>query len=153
VIFELKLDETVGHIDLVAPLTVEPSVSVRSVLDQMRDTKRGSVSVCEDGKLVGIFTERDALNFIAAEADFDVAIEKVMTRNPETVSSDDQMLTAINKMSIGGYRRLPVVDADGKPTGLLKVSTILHYLVQHFPAFVYNLPPTPKQRSAEREGA
>jgi hypothetical protein len=56
-------------------------------------------------------------------------------------------------MSFGGYRRLPIVDDKGRPTGLLKVPGILHYLVEHFPNVVYNLPPTPHHSTQEREGA
>jgi hypothetical protein len=56
-------------------------------------------------------------------------------------------------MSKGGYRRLPIVDEAGKPTGILRVKGILRYLVEHFPAVVYNLPPEPHQTTQQREGA
>ena len=80
-------------------------------------------------------------------------IETVMTRRPATICVTDTVEAAIAKMSLGGYRRLPVLDAEGRPIGLLKVSSILHYLVQHFPKFVYNLPPEPGQSCQDREGA
>jgi hypothetical protein len=60
---------------------------------------------------------------------------------------------AIGLMSAGGFRRLPIVDDQGKPVGLLKVSGILHYLVEHFPKVVYTLPPAPHHKMGEREGA
>ena len=44
-------------------------------------------------------------------------------------------------MAEGGYRHLPIVDQDQKPTGVLAVHGIVHYLVDHFPETVYNLPP------------
>jgi CBS domain-containing protein len=154
VVFQLHLDtETVGHIDTAMPLCVDPKLSTREVLELLKRQNRGCVCLCEGDKLVGIFTERDALHLMAEGADVDVPIESVMTRQPATIQSSDTVEAAIAKMSLGGYRRLPVLDAEGRPVGLLKVSAILHYLVQHFPKFVYNLPPEPGQTTQDREGA
>ncbi len=153
-VFQLRLDtETVGHMDLPMPLCVSPETSVREVFGQLKTTGRGSVSICEGSKLIGIFTERDALHLMASGGEFDVPIEAVMTRNPATMLVTDTVEAAIAKMSLGGNRRLPVLDAEGHVVGLLKVSAILHYLVQHFPKFVYNLPPHPNQTMQHREGA
>jgi CBS domain-containing protein len=154
VAFQLQLHkETVERTCSTKPLCVEPGKSVRDVLLAMKEHRRGSVSICDQGVLVGIFTERDALRLMAERASLDVPIEQVMTRNPATVSAQETIGAAIVKMSKGGYRRLPVIDGAGHAIGLLKVSEILHYLVQHFPKFVYNLPPNSKQITATREGA
>ena len=56
-------------------------------------------------------------------------------------------------MSRGGYRRLPIVNRDGAPTGVLSVRQILRYLVEHFPTAIYTLPPTPDEATKDREGA
>ena len=56
------------------------------------------------------------------------------------------------RMIEGGYRHLPVVH-DGLPQGILSVKRIVHYLVEHFPGTVYNLPPDPGMVHHEREGA
>jgi CBS domain-containing protein len=154
VAFQLNLrTETVGHIDTVVPMCVEPHRTIREVLELLRAERRGSTCICREGKLVGIFTERDALQLMADGADLDVPIERVMTQNPATISASDTVETAIATMSLGGYRRLPVLDEKGRPVGLLKVSAILHYLVQHFPNFVYTLPPHPDAAVQHREGA
>ena len=50
-------------------------------------------------------------------------------------------------MAEGGYRHLPMVDKARKPTGVVAVHGIVHYLVDHFPETVYNLPPDPKAKS------
>ena len=55
-------------------------------------------------------------------------------------------------MEEGGYRHLPVV-VDDKPVGILSVKRIVHYLVEHFPATVYNLPPGFQTFLPRREGA
>ena len=65
-VFQLHLDtETVEHIDLPTPFCVTPDVSVREVLERMKEERRGSALICRDEKLVGIFTERDSLQLMA----------------------------------------------------------------------------------------
>jgi predicted transcriptional regulator len=135
------------------PCCVEPRASIREVIDQLRAQRTGSALVCRDGKLVGVFTERDALRLIAQGADFEAPIEKVMVRSPVTLKAGDTVGTAIHKMSAGGYRRLPIVDDAGQPVGVVKVSGILRFLVEHFPKMVYTLPPAPHHNMQQREGA
>jgi CBS domain-containing protein len=75
-----------------------------------------------------------------------------MTRDPVTLQHSDTVGTAIGRMSANGYRRLPIVDAAGRPTGVLDVAGVVHWLVQHFPSAVYNLPPVSNPATQEREG-
>jgi CBS domain-containing protein len=154
VAFQLNLrTETVDHAYPVAPLCVDPQMSVREVFHLLKKEQRGSLLVCQGDALVGIFTERDALQLMADDADLDVPLEQVMTLNPVTISVTDTVQTAIREMSQGGLRRLPIVDDDHRPVGTLKVSKILRYLVEHFPKYIYNLPPTPHHVTQQREGA
>jgi CBS domain-containing protein len=119
----------------------------------MRAQKAGAILICENGRLVGIFTERDALRLMASSADLQQPLSQVMSANPVTVSAGDTVATAIEKMSAGGYRRLPIVDDSNNPTGVVGVHGLVHYLVQHFPGTVYNLPPVPRPGPSNREGA
>jgi CBS domain-containing protein len=152
--FQLNLQsEIVEQSFLFEPLCLAPEASVREALGRMSEGNRAAVLVCRDGRLVGIFTERDALKMMARGASFDVPLSDVMTRNPVVLSRRDSVGSAIAKMSQGGYRRLPIVDEAGKPLGLLKIEGILHYLVEHFPSVVYNLPPEPHHSTQDREGA
>jgi CBS domain-containing protein len=103
--------------------------------------------------LLGIFTERDALKRMARAAPLDVPIEEAMVAPAVTVARDDTVGHAVRTMYEGGFRRLPVVDPDGHPTGMVSVAGLLHYLVEHVPHIVYNLPPAPHHRTREQEGA
>ena len=76
-----------------------------------------------------------------------------MTANPVTVQPTTKVGQAIRLMALGGYRRLPIVDAQGRPSGMLHTSGIVHYLVQCFPSMIYTLPPAPHHAVSEREGA
>ena len=135
------------------PLIVEPAVTVREVFSLLQTYGRGSVVVCEEQRPVGIFTERDVLKLMAKGADLDVRLEEVMIPNPVTIRRDETLSEAIAVMSKGGYRRLPVVDDHGNLYGVVKVTGIVDYLVDHFPNTVFNLPPEPEPMTAQREGA
>jgi CBS domain-containing protein len=152
--FRLNLEtETIGQVYSADPLCVEPTAGLRDVFELLRARNRGSVLVCESGKLVGIFTERDALRLMAAGDNLERSMADVMVRDPVCVRVGESVASAIQKMSIGGYRRLPVVDELDCPLGVLNVSGILHYFVEHFPSVIYNLPPEPHHAMQEREGA
>ena len=152
--FQLHLEtETVEHCYPAKPLCAKADEPVRSVLRRLQAEKTGAAMVCADRRLVGVFTERDALQLLADGGKLDTPVSEVMIRNPVTVRKSDTVAQAIALMSTGGFRRLPIVDDQGNIDGVLKVSGLLHYLVEHFPKVVYTLPPEPHHKTAEREGA
>lgn len=152
--FQLNLStETVAETHPGKPLSVSPQATIGEVFDLLQRQRTGSVLICREGVLVGIFTERDALKLMAGECDYQAPIAAVMTPRPVTVHLRETVSSAINRMASGGYRRLPMVNDMGKPIGIVKVSGILRYLVEHFPRAIYTLPPEPKRALSERDGA
>lgn len=157
--FQLSLSaESVSAAYPDEPLFVSPVATVGEVLQLLRTQKQTSVLICEGdtpghGKLLGIFTERDALNWIAAGKDLEQPISDAMSRDPASLQASTSVGEAIKMMSEGKYRRLPILAADGTPHGMASVRGIVHYLVDHFPQTIYNLPPDPKAIQSEREGA
>jgi len=135
------------------PLLVSPDAMVGEVLQLLRANRSGSVLVCEGDQLCGIFTERDALRWMASGQSNEVPIESLMSRQLETLDDKATVADAIRLMSQGGYRRLPIMSTDGIPTGVASVRGIIHYLVDHFPQTIYTLPPQPNSVTSEREGA
>jgi CBS domain-containing protein len=91
-----------------------PDAMVREVVDVMAKRRFGAVPVVENGRLVGIFTERDVLvRVVAAHKDPETTrLGDVMTANPDTVKSSDAVLHALELMNQHGYRHLPVVDGE-----------------------------------------
>ena len=151
--FQLNVDtETVGHLSLEEPTCVTAGTSVRDVLRVLQQHQAACALIVENEQLQGIFTERDALQRMAACEGLDEPVSAAMVASVVSVEKSDSVATAIAKMSQGGYRRLPVVDA-GRPRGILSVSAILTYLVEHFPQVVYTLPPEPDHSPQQREGA
>jgi CBS domain-containing protein len=152
--FQLSLEsEGVGAAYPDQPLAASADETVGTVMQLLRAQRTGAVLLCDGPKLVGIFTERDALKQMASGADLSVPVRTVMTSDPATVATDATVGNAIRMMAEGGYRHLPIVDQNQHPKGVLAAQGIVHYLVDHFPETVYNLPPDPKAAPKSREGA
>ncbi len=143
----------VGELTYKARAKLLPGNTVADAADVMRTRSHGSALICEEEKLVGIFTERDLLRHIANNGNMEIVISEVMTANPETVQSTDHLSDVVRLMDEGGYRRLPVVNPDGSPIGFVDVKTIVHFLVQHFPEAIYNQASHTQLIAKHREGA
>jgi CBS domain-containing protein len=91
---------------------VPPTASVREAARLMFDRNVGAVAVTESGRLIGIFTERDALHFfVATRRNADLTnVSDVMTPQPRTITPDTTVKAALALMEGGGFRHLPVVE-------------------------------------------
>jgi len=135
------------------PWNVGPTQSVAEAVALMREKLVGCVLVCSERRILGIFTERDLLRRVMAKnKPLSAPVSESMTHEPITVHPKDSIATAIRRMEEGGYRHFPVVIED-KPVGILSVKRIVHFLVEHFPGTVYNLPPDCPPFMPRREGA
>jgi CBS domain-containing protein len=149
----LKID-SVSRLHPTPPLRMGPTQTVAEAVRLMRQEKVGCLLVCEGEKLVGILTERDLMRrVLAAGKPLTSALAECMTPHPVVVDRKEPVGAVIRRMEEGGYRHLPVVDEGGHVVGILSVKRIIHYLVEHFPATIYNLPPDPGVVQQEREGA
>jgi CBS domain-containing protein len=149
----LKID-SVSRLNPTAPLHVSPEQTVAEAVKLMRKEQVGCLLVCNDDRIVGLFTERDLMQRVMANGrSLTLPVQEVMTPNPVMVHPKDPIAVAIRRMEEGGYRHLPVVNEKGQPVGVLSVKRILNYLVEHFPATIYNLPPDPRVVPLKPEGA
>lgn len=126
-----------------APVVVGADETVAAVAARMADPGQGCVVVTDGERLAGIFTERDLLVRVIAPArdPAGVAVGEVMTAEPEFVTSEDTLGYALHKMAVGRLRHLPVVDDDGRPTGMLTQREGVRYLAGFFPETLINQPP------------
>ena len=146
--------ESVSRLNPNPPLHVAPTLPVSAAVEKMRAANLGCVLVCDNCKLVGIFTERDLMRrVLSVGKPLSVPVSEVMTPRPVTVHAKDPIAVVVRRMEEGGYRHLPVLDERDKPVGVLSVKRIVRYLVEHFPATVYNLPPDPGAVPRNPEGA
>ena len=114
------------------PITVRPTATVCEAMHIMLDQDIGALLIVgSDGKLLGIFSERDLLTKVAGLHDpfADLPVQQFMTPGPETVTPTDTLAFALHKMDVGGYRHLPVLK-DGKPTGVISVRDMLRHITR-----------------------
>lgn len=102
------------------PLILDRTETVQSACEKMSKRKVGCVLIVDDAQqLIGIFTGRDAVRSVGKMGNVsNIAIEEVMTPCPLTISSNHRAYDALQKMSDGGFRHIPVVD-EGKILGVV----------------------------------
>jgi CBS domain-containing protein len=120
------------------PVVVDASTPVAQVLGMLIGHSIGCVVVVNgEDEIVGIFSERDALTKIGADAEACAQrpIADFMTAGPETIEYDAKIAFALSKMDIGGYRHMPVV-AGGRIRSVISIRDILDYITAHLMAEV-----------------
>jgi len=152
----LRAERTFDASILKQPLSVLPQRSplcfardqfVSEAMHAMQKEHRGCVLITEDGSmespLAGIFTERDVLYRIIDRGrnPATLVLAEVMTRNPDTLLSGASVAFVLNRMAVGGFRHVPVVDEADRPVAVVSVRDVVEFLVDHFPREILNLPP------------
>ena len=114
-------------------VVASPATSVARASKLMAQKNVGAVMVVDAKRLVGIFTERDAVFRVIAEGRDPRAtrIDEVMTREPRTVAPDETFGHALMLMHEGGFRHVPVVK-DGEPVGIVSSRSALDPEMEEF---------------------
>jgi len=111
-------------------VSVTPDETVAVAIARMLEENMGSVAVCENHELRGIFTERDVLKLAGEGPQFaELRVGDVMTRSLVTISPDDDALAAAKLMGERRIRHLPVVQ-DGMLLGMIGIRDVLRSLVE-----------------------
>jgi len=120
-----------------ALLTAPGSMTVAEAAKLMKQRNVGAMMVVDDGRLVGVFTERDGLfRVVAAGLDSKTTpLSMVMTANPQSITPDLPFAHALAQMHDGCFRHLPVIE-NGRPIGMISVRDALGPELE---AFVYEL--------------
>ena len=135
-----KVDDRFQHAMMTAPvaelltgkdlLVAKPTDSVLKVVKVLQKENKSCVLVYDKKRLAGIVSLRDLLRKIAGHFDdlSKVKIAVAMTPNPEFVRAEDPIAFAVNKMAMGGFRHVPVLDQDGAPYSIISIKDVLGYL-------------------------
>ncbi|NJD68462.1 MAG: CBS domain-containing protein [Candidatus Methylomirabilota bacterium] len=137
------LTEPIRGLGFREPIYVRPDTTIRGAATAMNEAHVGCVLVMEGNRLAGILTERDILQKVVGQLDLDSPVGQMMTPNPETVGMDDGIAYALNKMHVGGYRHIPVLNKQGQPVGVVSIRDVVRFIVSLFPTAVLNVPPEP----------
>jgi CBS domain-containing protein len=119
-----------AHLDRLGappPVTVTPDTPLDVAIARMHEAETDCVLVMTDDRLVGIFTDRDAVVKAAGKRLESFHVRDFMTPDPVVLRHDDPIAVAIHKMAIGGFRHIPIVE-DGRPTGVVTARDVFHHL-------------------------
>jgi CBS domain-containing protein len=146
------LTARLNELSLRAPIMVDAEATVVMAVNAMNEQRTGCVLVQKAGKMVGIFSERDVLTrVIFRNNNSTMTVESVMTKDPETLDTTQTVACALNKMSVGGYRHIPVMD-KGKPVAVVSIRDLVDFLVELFPEKVLNVPPSSQAVAKSKYG-
>jgi CBS domain-containing protein len=115
-------------------LTATAEITVVDAARLMKKKSVGAVMVVKDnGRLAGIFTERDAVFRVLAEGrdPKTTRLSDVMTPQPQTITPEKPFGHALLMMYESGFRHVPVVE-DGKPVGMVSARDVLGPELQEF---------------------
>ena len=152
----VKIQDPISSMHLAKPFIVDLGTSLRHVLDTMQNNKQNCILTLKNDKLGGILTERDILLKVTGKGyDLDLTvIDEFITTNPEFVIPEDPLAYALNKMHIGGFRNVPVVNDELYPIGIISITDIIATIADYFHSEIINLPPLDKlvDRSTQEGG-
>ncbi|MEK7362435.1 MAG: CBS domain-containing protein [candidate division NC10 bacterium] len=138
------LNDAVNVLGPSEPIRLPAAATVHEAITKMLANRRAAVVIVDaEGRLIGIFTERDVLTRVVGQGR-DVqrtTLAEVMTSDPEALSPQDRICYAVNRMNNAGYRTVPLVDAERRPIGIVTVSDVVKWLAEIFPEAVLNLRP------------
>jgi CBS domain-containing protein len=122
------------HLDALggpAPLLVTPDTPLDVAIAAMHAAHADCVLVMSGDRLVGIFTDRDAVVKAAGKRLDSFHVRDFMTPDPVVLRHDDPIAVAIHKMAVGGFRHIPILE-DGRPTGVVTARDVFHHLAEGF---------------------
>lgn len=136
----------VAQLDLRAPEVFSSGTSVRETVARMREQLRTVALIENGGHVIGVFTEVDyARKVLGRDINEETAIDNFMTEKPTTVRRDTALSRCFELMSEGNFRQLPVVDEDGKPSGVVTIRHLVQYLADRYPSEILAMAPNVHQ--------
>ncbi|MFO0565861.1 MAG: CBS domain-containing protein [Polyangiaceae bacterium] len=128
-------------------VTVNTDAPVEKAVAVMREHGFGAVLVTDKGKLAGIITERDLMMKVGLDGDAwrSRSVTQLMTANPDALHADDAVKFVMNRMHVGGYRHVPVVNEKGEPLHVISLRDVVRFVLDQFPKLVTNIPSRPSR--------
>jgi len=110
-----------------AAVTVDGSADVVELVERMHRDGIDCLLVTEDGRLAGIFTDRDAILKMAGRGLEHRPVRDLMTPDPVILRHDDTIAVAINKMAVGGFRHVPIVEGS-QPIAVVSARDVFRHI-------------------------
>ena len=139
----VQINDPISSLGLKLPLMIEMGTNMKNALEILQGKEQNCILIVENNILKGIITERDILLKVTGKGfDLDlVTVDEFMTETPEYLSPEDPLAYALNKMHVGGFRHVPIVNDSMEPVGLISISNIISTIADYFSMEIINLPP------------
>jgi CBS domain-containing protein len=136
-------------------ISLDEETSLGDTVKLMQEKRIGSVVLTKGTELSGIITERDLLmKVLGLKEDWkSLKVKDVMTKNPQSLQTGDELAYVLNNMHVGGYRHVPIVDEANKPVSMISIKDVVSWVLDHFPGEIINLTGEPFRGKSDREGA
>jgi CBS domain-containing protein len=128
------LARSLGTLNPQPPMIVAHDEPLSEALKLLQQERCGALVVVNGAeKICGIFTERDiVLKVLPAVTGWEkLPVERYMTAEPKKAHMTTTVAFALNMISLGGYRHIPIVDEEDHPIGLISVKNIVDFLVRN----------------------
>ena len=131
---EALAEETVAALRSKPYAEISPEKSVYSALQVIAGLKVASLLVVDKGRLVGVFTERDALERVVSQYHEvkHLPVREVMMTNPVVVYETDPAGAALSAIAVAGYRHVPVLDVNDNVVGIIGPHRIFEFIRKRF---------------------
>ena len=138
-------DQRVSVLPIDDYVAVSPYTPLSQAIEAMKRDENGCVIVSHDGRVSGIFTERDLLTKVLGQnVDLESPICEWMQVGVQTLSPEATIGEAVRLMNERSFRNIPLV-SRGELVGSISVFDIITYLAECYPKATMNLPPLPAQ--------
>ena len=139
----VQINDPISSLGLKLPLMIEMGTNMKNTLEILHGKEQNCILIVENNILKGIITERDILLKVTGKGfDLDlVTVDEFMTETPEHLSPEDPLAYALNKMHVGGFRHVPILNDSMEPVGLISISNIISTIADYFSMEIINLPP------------
>ena len=132
-----KIEQTIMHLplttlDMTKVHGVAPDMTLEVAIQTLVRQKLDIVEVVENGKLIGLLSVRDVMTRVGPDYGDKLKqpVRYFMTPKAETLPPDAPIVFALNKMDVGGYRHVPVVQ-DDRMVGVVSTRDVIRHLVKH----------------------
>jgi CBS domain-containing protein len=145
--------DPINALGLQPPVTVPTTASVGAALNAVQQHGQGYVLIVDDGRPRGIMSQREVLmKIVARDVKYESNVMEFVSRIPVTLTGSERISRAIKVMIAEGVDNIPIVDPEGRATGVLRAVDVIHFLAEAFPEQLLNLPPQPHQTLPKPEG-
>jgi CBS domain-containing protein len=131
---------------------IEPSTPLSQAIELMKGDEGGCAIICEQGRVIGVFTERDLLTkIVGEEIDMNAPVSQWMSAAVSTLTPDATIGDAVSMMDEKSFRNIPLVK-DGQLVGSISVFDVIFYLAESYPKETMNVPPIHDQVMTTEDG-